>query len=124
MPEFTHCGCCRADKKSRWELVAAIAQDAVDAGLPITSADSVIAAKAAVGAVEPEMTADTVKNRRACPNSTTEVHRPAASGVAAYGTSTVQEVAKAGWSQGRPLTCWRRRSVGPAGTSRHQHFQG
>ena len=48
MPEFTRTQAAAGADKNRDGRVAAIAQDAVDAGLPITSADSVIAAKAAV----------------------------------------------------------------------------
>mgnify|MGYP000916683757 CR=1 FL=1 len=100
MPEFTRTqAAAGADKKSRWELVAAIAQDAVDAGLPITSADSVIAAKAAVDAVGLEMTADTVKNLTCLSKFDHESTDRQRQEWRRYGTSTVQEVAKAGWSQ-------------------------
>lgn len=87
------------EKLSRWDLVAAIAEDAVDAGLPISSTASAMSAKDALDAVGLEMTPGSVRNlavlakfdHESTPRQREEWRR--------YGTSIVLEVAAAGWSQ-------------------------
>lgn len=49
-----------AEKHTKWDLIAAIAEDAVENGLPITGVDSQLAAKDALEAADSEYTAATV----------------------------------------------------------------
>lgn len=88
-----------ADKRSRWDLVAAIAEDAIDAGVPITSTASVTAAKEALDAVGLEMTPDSVKNLSCLAKFDHESTDRQRQEWRRYGTSVVREVALAGWSQ-------------------------
>lgn len=87
------------DKLSRWDLVAAIAEDAIDAGLPITSGASVVAAKDALDAVGLEMSPDSVRDLSCVAKFDHESTERQRQEWRRYGTSIVQEVAKAGWSQ-------------------------
>lgn len=89
----------RNDKNSRWELIAAIAEDAVAAGLPITSGDSMLAAQQAAASVGLELAAGTVAkmaitakfDHESTPRQREEWRR--------YGHRAVQELAVSGWSQ-------------------------
>lgn len=87
------------DKRSRWDLVAAIAEDAIDAGVPITSTASVIAAKEALDAVGLEMAPDSVKSLSIVAKFDHESTDRQRQEWRRYGTSIVQRVAEAGWSQ-------------------------
>lgn len=87
------------DKLSRWDLVAAIADDAVDAGLPISSGQSAVAAKAALDAVGLEMTPGTVHNLTVLAKFDHESTDRQRQEWRRYGTSIVEKVANAGWSQ-------------------------
>lgn len=87
------------DKKSRWELVAAIAEDAIDAGVPITSTVSVTAAKEALDSVGLDMAPDTVKALAVVSKFDHESTDRQRQEWRRYGTSIVQEVAVNGWSQ-------------------------
>jgi hypothetical protein len=87
------------EKLSRWDLVAAIADDAVDAGLPISSGQSAVAAKAALDAVGLEMTPGTVHNLTVLAKFDHESTDRQRQEWRRYGTSIVEKVANAGWSQ-------------------------
>lgn len=87
------------EKLSRWDLVAAIAEDAVDAGLPISSGQSAVAAKAALDAVGLEMTPGTVHNLTVLAKFDHESTDRQRQEWRRYGTSIVEKVANAGWSQ-------------------------
>lgn len=87
------------DKRSRWDLVAAIAEDAIDAGVPITSTASVSAAKDALDAVGLEMAPDTVRNLSCLAKFDHESTDRQRQEWRRYGTSIVQIVAAAGLSQ-------------------------
>lgn len=87
------------DKRSRWDLVAAIAEDAIDAGVPITSTASVSAAKDALDAVGLEMAPDTVRNLSCLAKFDHESTDRQRQEWRRYGTSIVQRISDAGWSQ-------------------------
>ena len=99
------------DKRSRWDLVAAIAEDAIDAGVPITSTASVSAAKDALDAVGLEMAPDTVRNLSCLAKFDHESTDRQRQEWRRYGTSIVQIVADAGLSQEAALICWRHPSA-------------
>lgn len=62
MPEFTRTEKAAAvDKLSRWDLIAAIAEDADDAGVPITGGESQAATTRALEKVGMELASSTVK---------------------------------------------------------------
>lgn len=87
------------EKLSRWDLIAAIAEDAVDAGLPISSTASAVAAKEALDGVGLEMTPGSVLNLTVLAKFDHESTDRQRQEWRRYGTSVVQQVAKAGWSQ-------------------------
>lgn len=87
------------EKLSRWDLVAAIAEDAIDAGLPISSSASAVAAKEALDGVGLEMTPGSVLNLTVLAKFDHESTERQRQEWRRYGTSVVRELAKAGWSQ-------------------------
>lgn len=88
----------QTDRLTKWALVAAIAEDANEARIPITGADSVLAAKAALDGAGNQYVDGTVKllcvvakfDHESSP-AQREVWRR-------YGWSTVAEVVGSGWS--------------------------
>lgn len=87
------------DKKSRWDLVAAIAEDAIDAGIPISSADSMLATQKAASAVGLELSGSTVSHLAVLAKFDHESTDRQRQEWRRYGTSVVKEVVLAGWSQ-------------------------
>lgn len=88
----------QSDRLTKWDLIAAIAEDAVEAGVPIGGAASVVAAKAALDAAGNEYADATVKHlcvialfdHESTPKQRKIWRR--------YGWTCVRAVAQAGWS--------------------------
>lgn len=87
------------DRLTKWDLIAAIAEDADEARLPITGAESVVAARAALDAAGNEYADATV--RTLCLVAKFDHESTAAQRKVwrSYGWSLLGEVAKSGWSQ-------------------------
>lgn len=98
-PKFTRTAtAAQSDRLSKWDLIAAIAADATEAGLPITGIHAVLAAKAALDAAGNEYADSTVKDLCVVAKFDHE-STPAQRRVwRRYGWTTVRLVAKAGWS--------------------------
>lgn len=100
VPKFTRTAkAAQADRLSRWDLIAAIAEDAADAGFAISGAESVVAAKSALTAAGNEYSDSTV--RHLCVTAKFDHEStPAQRKVwRTYGWTTVKEAVMAGWSQ-------------------------
>lgn len=99
-PTFTRTAkAAQSDRLTKWDLIAAIAEDAADAGVPISGAESVLAAKAALDGAGDEYADSTVKNLCHVAKfdyESTAAHRRI---WRRYGWSTVRDVVGAGWSQ-------------------------
>lgn len=100
LPKFTRTAkAATADRMTKWDLIEAIALDAVDAGVPISGAESVMAAKAALDRAGDELSAKTVQglcvvakfDHESTPGQRTIWRR--------YGWTIVQEPVRYGWSQ-------------------------
>lgn len=98
--KFTHTEqAAKIDKKSKWDLIEAIAEDAVENDLEIASAESQLAAKAALDAAGHEHAESTVKDLCYLARFDHGATRGQRRTFRSYGWATVDKLAKAGWSQ-------------------------
>jgi hypothetical protein len=88
----------QSDRLTKWDLIAAIAEDADDAGVPITGAESVLAAKAALDGAGSEYADKTVKALCIVAKFDHESSAEHRRIWRRYGWSSVATVAQAGWS--------------------------
>lgn len=87
-----------SERLSKWDLIAAIAEDAVEADLPITGIDSILEAKRALDAAGNEYADNTIKSLCFLAKFDYESDAPQREVWRRYGWATVVEVAKAGWT--------------------------
>ena len=100
MPEFTRTrNAAQVERSSKWDLIAAIADDAVASALPITSMESKLAAKAAFESVGVDYADTTIRDlcttARFDHDATDEQRRS----WRPFGWSIARQFAMAGWSQ-------------------------
>ena len=91
----------KTDKQSKWDVIEAIALDAVDADFPITGADSCIAAKEAFERAGDEHADDTIRSLTLVSKIDYESSPKRRKIWRRYGWTCIREVAEAGWSQER-----------------------
>lgn len=89
----------KSDRLTKWELIAAIAEDADEAGIPISGIESRLAAKVALDIAGSEYSDSTVASL--CLVAKYDYESTAAQRRLwrRYGWTAVREFAKAGWSQ-------------------------
>ena len=89
----------KSDRLTKWDLIAAIAEDADEAGIAISGTESRIAAKSALAAAGSEYRDGTVSDL--CVLAKFDYESTAAQRRIwrRYGWTSVREFAKAGWSQ-------------------------
>lgn len=89
------------EKQSKWALIEAIADDAVDNGVKIASVESQIEARKACFAAGNEHADETVRSLCVVAEFDRESNPGQRRTWRSYGWSIIAEVAKAGWSQER-----------------------
>lgn len=88
----------KADKLSKWDLIAAIAEDAVDNDVPIAGTASCVAAKAALDAAGHEHADSTVRHLCSIAKFDYESTPAQRKTWRTYGWSCVAVLAEAGWT--------------------------
>lgn len=117
MPEFTRTrNAAQVERTSKWDLIAAIAEDATASGLLITSMESQLAAKAAFESVGNDYTDGTIKDLTLVAKFDHEATDDQRSAWRSSGWTVVRRFAEAGWSQ-EAVADWYR-SGPPGGTSK------
>lgn len=99
-PKFTRTAqAAKSDRLTKWDLIAAIAEDATEVGLPITGIHAVLAAKTALDAAGNEYADSTVKNLCVVAKFDHESTRAQRTVWRRYGWSVLRALAAAGWTQ-------------------------
>jgi len=113
MPEFTRTRtAATAERTSKWELIAAIAEDATACALKITSMDSQLAAKAAFEAAGCDYADRSIKSLCVVAKFDHEATDAQRSTWRGTGWSLINVFAMAGWSQ-EAVVAWFRASACP-----------